>query len=543
MARLARNFPTPLVFDRQQQEVTVGPGLTFREKPGREQDNCMADTDATSAEAGSHQAGSQRRRMSLGRLFLWGLWGIAGLVLLVAAFYGEEDFRHLRAWEEYKKSSGLGERPLDWKAGLPQPVPELENFAATPLLKAVGMKGHRYPEIANRLSSVPAGGFLSDAFAGKPADFDGFVGELAARGTVSQDPQSNTAQLALQGFQPVAADLAELRQASLRRYAQFPVQGEDPMTLGVPNFIVARALSQMLCLRADAFLATGQSEEALLDLKTVFRLSDALESSPTLVAAMIRVALHGILLGPFRDGVVQGKWSNQQLAELQALFQKANLLAGVSVSMEAGERAAMHHLVLKRPDKLLEMFAIPDSHARNVKEFLSAKLRDWVIRLAPRGWYYRALMDYDQPVAEFRVAIDPSARRVDLDRIRRAMNRAQMHINQGGPFALLLGVALPNLDRACAVTARTQTMLHLAAVVCALERCKLETDAYPESLNDLAPKYLSKVPHDVLTGAAFVYHRVDDRGYRLSAIAPVVGKPGAAPTGQLRSKSELAWVN
>lgn len=489
------------------------------------------------------EAKSNRQRMSLAARIVWGLSGVG---LLLFLFYAEENSRHTDAWQAYRKSVGLDRHKLDWKAALPKPVPDEENFAATPLLKAIGMRGHGQPEIARRFTSVsagavPAGGFLADAFAAKPADLQGFVNELIARGTVSQKTNANLAQLALQGFQPIATDLAELRQASLRRYAQFPVQGDDPISLRVPDFVVVRALCHILCLRADAFLAAAQPEEALKDLQVVFRLSDALEPSLTLVSAMIRVALNGMVLGPFRDGVVQGSWSSQQLTELQKRFENVNLLAAVAASLDSGERAGIHYLVEKRPEKLLESIGANEGHA-SLGEFLAARLKLSAIRSVPQSWYHRALMNYDQPMAECVAAFNPREGLVDLDRIQRTMARAQATMNRGGPFTLLMQVALPNLSHAHANAARTQTMFHLAVVVCALERFKLETGSYPASLDGLTPKYLTKIPHDVLKGRSLAYRLPDNGRYRLSSKAPAIPTAGTANTTH-QPECELAWPN
>ena len=58
-------------------------------------------------------------------------------------------------------------------------------------------------------------------------------------------------------------------------------------------------------------------------------------------------------------------------------------------------------------------------------------------------------------------------------------------------------------------------------VICslALQAYYLDHDAWPESLADLTPEYLSEVPKDPFTGQPIVYH-CDGPGYRLYCLPP-----------------------
>src|ERR1051325_2725247 len=59
-------------------------------------------------------------------------FGLACCATLAALFYAEEDWRGTRAWHQYRRKSEADGAQLDLAAFVPQPVPDEQNFAATP---------------------------------------------------------------------------------------------------------------------------------------------------------------------------------------------------------------------------------------------------------------------------------------------------------------------------------------------------------------------------------------------------------------------------
>ena len=62
---------------------------------------------------------------------------VAALVTLVALFYAEEDWRGGRAWDKHRRALEAQGEKFDSSSLAPPPVPDEQNLAMTPLLKAI----------------------------------------------------------------------------------------------------------------------------------------------------------------------------------------------------------------------------------------------------------------------------------------------------------------------------------------------------------------------------------------------------------------------
>jgi hypothetical protein len=100
----------------------------------------------------------------------------------------------------------------------------------------------------------------------------------------------------------------------------------------------------------------------------------------------------------------------------------------------------------------------------------------------------------------------------------------------------------PAISKAAARFALTQTTLDQAALACALERYRLAHGEYPESLAALKPQFVREIPHDIITGEALHYSRIENNKFVLYSVgwnekddqgasAPATGGNAARKTG------------
>src|SRR5437870_2192920 len=76
-----------------------------------------------------------------GRLLSWRmirrcLFVLICLLTLLALYYAEENWRGQRAWKSYRQELEADGGQLDYRAFIPKPVPEEQNFAATPFVRS-----------------------------------------------------------------------------------------------------------------------------------------------------------------------------------------------------------------------------------------------------------------------------------------------------------------------------------------------------------------------------------------------------------------------
>jgi hypothetical protein len=120
------------------------------------------------------------------------------------------------------------------------------------------------------------------------------------------------------------------------------------------------------------------------------------------------------------------------------------------------------------------------------------------------------------------------------------MNELTAELNSWSPYRLLARIAVPNTGKAFQTMARNQNYVHMATVVCALERHRRANGAYPETLAALSPKYLLKLPHDVTTGQPLKYRRTGDGQFLLYSIG-WNGKDDGGVTSTNRLEGDWVW--
>jgi hypothetical protein len=62
------------------------------------------------------------------------LYGLAGLALVLALFYAEEDWRGKRDWEQFKRAAEAKGERFDLSSFMPPAVPDDQNFVFSPLV-------------------------------------------------------------------------------------------------------------------------------------------------------------------------------------------------------------------------------------------------------------------------------------------------------------------------------------------------------------------------------------------------------------------------
>ncbi len=489
------------------------------------------------------------------------LYAILALLTLIALFYAEENFRGARAWENYRKDAEARGVTLDYAAYVPPPVPDAENGANTPFIQSwfIRPKGddtnawaelrrqdtNRWPTTHGLASGkitikrrTTGGGsqddrFLTDltawqqAFARlkEPKDKDAKPIVRNSHGTDLDAPEQAKAAVAvleeLKAYEPA---IAELRAMSTRTKIRYPVlyDPDQPFSTRLPHLGKLKGIVQTLSLQACAELAAGQTERAFQDVRLMLWLEDSLSDGPTLIDLLVRIACQQIATQPIWEGLARHQWSEEQLKKFQERLLRVNYAQSVHRAMN-GERAnALTFIQWARKqknlgDSITSVFGSEDGSPVTAANQTAANVAG---RFVPRGWFYFEMANFGTLMDGYFKNVWDSDSKVfvpqsDIESDRRLLELFgrdwELGILHHRWFARLM---VPALGRTAWKSARAQSTAHQAALACALERFYLAEGKYPAALAELVPKYLAKVPHEVVSPEPMRY-RAEAGGYVL----------------------------
>jgi hypothetical protein len=490
------------------------------------------------------------------------------LIGLVGLFYFEENWRGPRAWEKYKKErEAQGER-FEASAFVPPVVPPSENFAMTPLLAPLfgfipgtqkwrSINAFAYangfaPEYDRAAKAVKASkstrsnSWLTteiDLLAWRAAYLQTTnrinqpsAARQDARPTDLAASRKEAAEAVLANLAECSDVLEELQESSKRKYSRFNLRydNDDPAAILLPHLAVLKHICQILQLRATAELAVGKRAEAFSDISLMFRVAEASRNEPILISQLVRLPMLYMALEPIADGF--GQWSEPELKTFQEQLQRLDFCTDMKRSLDA-ERVlfggGIIEFLRREPDKF---------------EALSGdgKFPGAVWSAVPNGWFDFEKVNYSRFFDELVMPsidvanrrITPSACKEAEGRIMGILGKSQARLFlQHRAFCSLL---IPGTLTLARKTAFGQTAADTAGIACAVERFKLVKGKLPESLEELVPQFMEKLPHDIITGQSLKYKRTDDGRYAVYSVGWNEIDDGGV-TGLRKGESDV-WV-
>lgn len=460
---------------------------------------------------------------SLWRLARWGLAAVVTGITLIALFYAVEDWRGRAAWARCKRElEAKGER-LDWAAYVPKRVPDDQNFARTPLLDALAYKSRQDKTVLapfERLKPYSFPNHMGDLTTGTRTDLAACQrGIQDAEGLDAAAPPGDAAADVLSVLNKLEPAWQELRTASRRPYAQFWNDTHWPWDATVPNLVALRLIVQLLSVRASAELALNRVDDAFADVVVIHKIAEAVHGEPFLVAAMVRIAiLNGPAMQPVWEGIITGKWTDAQLPDLQKRYANFDFPADFQYSMRGGERAVLNDLVERKPQELERIF-FDSNGSKNKPRSAKELLQKCALRLSPSGWRFQNQAYYNRVIQDYGLTgYDPQRQQIFPRAIDQSIKRFESELRERVLFGKLAGIAVPNFFKALQKSARAQTQINQLVLACALERYRRAEGHYPGTLADLAPRFIERIPHDLIGGEPLKYQRSESGDFTLYSI-------------------------
>ncbi|HEV7924046.1 MAG TPA: hypothetical protein VGR14_01740 [Verrucomicrobiae bacterium] len=523
-------------------------------------------------------APSISERSTLLRFFRWlfsarGMWRVlivlAWTVTIIALWYGEENWRGRRAWNQYREATEARGESLNFADYIPKSVPDEQNFAETPFLRSLILRngvnpltndiftlatdhvaetnllkdrGHRHftDLVAWQLASAA----LQHGKLEREQEFETDQTDLAARAAA--------APAILEGMKPDQETFEELRAGSAREYSRYAVKYdlENPWGILLPHLAGIKGVCLRLHLQTCAELAANKSDQALADEKLMLALADSIKPEPFLISLLVRASCVEIAIQPVWEGLAEHRWTDAQLQELQARFLSYNFLADLRPPLK-DERACGVQAVDALQKKGLG-FIDNFTNQRQDQWGLEKPAFDVLRNVMPSGWFYREKLNFCTLFdAQTQGILDPVAKTTSPSKVASNGEELSSQLYDGHGASVVRGLLrhrlvaallLPALQNITFKAAMAQTTTDQAAVACALERFRLAHGQFPDQLDALTPQYMSRLPNDVITGQPYKYRRTDDGQFVLYSVGWNEKDDGGVPGKTLFDQREGDWV-
>jgi hypothetical protein len=506
----------------------------------------------------------------LRRLFAWLLARrflvLGAFITLIALVYAVENWRGRRAWQDFKRErEAKGER-FELAAYVPPPVPADQNFFETPLwedLHFVGTNGSVAWQDPDREGKIVFSIYGPDGnkapgtvgwMKGLHVDLAAWQGfyrgnsnsppevapvagsDAAAREafrrrygleTKAPNPPTNYFPVAKEAQTPAADVLLALSRFETNRQlliasidrpqARFWVNYDAGYAMLLPHLSRVKGTVQFLSLHANAALKSGDTAMALQDVTLALRLQDNVRQEPALISHLVRIAVLQIALQPVWEGLSDHQWSAADLSKIENELTKLDFLADYQSAMR-GERACnlwgVDYMRKAGFDGWAEL-ADPNTSAGGTG--VGQCLARAMCKLIPSGWYDQNKLSISRNHDRYILpSVDRETRIVSPAVAQQAQSAlASQGIRIYDVFSRML---MPAVAGAVSKFARAQTSVDLALVACALERYRIANGQFPDTLPALVPKFMSKLPHDVINGEPLKYHRTADGRFVLYSV-------------------------
>jgi hypothetical protein len=319
-----------------------------------------------------------------------------------------------------------------------------------------------------------------------------------------------------------AALLAARGLAQLRG-GRYPACSAGDLVLGkTSTFENPRRVA--LLLKLDALVAAHDQKQdaALAASRGQLITGRAVGDDPMIIAQLVRMACRTMAWTSIARTLAQGVASEAALQEAQTLLEEEEAQPLLLYALR-GERASGHeHMKWMEGADIQQAPGVPP----NTNSFLG--------RLSLRlsgGWLlgnHATLLDLMNEAVEIaKLPAETQRQRYrELDERVKTMTASRME------FTTLL---LPAVLKVAEASLRSRAELRCAAVALAAERYRLAHGSWPESLEQLTPRFLAKVPLDPFDGKPLRYRRLAD-----GVVVYSVGLDGKDNGGQVDRKRTAA---
>ncbi len=393
-----------------------------------------------------------------------------------------------------------------WKRELRQRIAALV-AAGYPVTPAELDASYAWPESGENGADlvIGASSFFVDLPQEDARELLEIIGWSNRRGVRAIHP--DTRELLLQHVQANAKARERLYRCATVEQSRYPIDLSQGMTTLVPWVSDARKCGLLLCYEAITHAEREDSEGAICAIEAAFDVTRTLRNEPVCISQMVYLSMARYCAMTIERVACRCHLSAEQLNRLDRCVSRIDVSAAVRSGMVSDQCLN------------LELFVSPGTiDAASFNEFPTEAVVDLYAALglaAREGVVYLDLMAQCLAAAQ-----QPTSERCQAAAAikRRYSELAKSHL-------LLRNAAIPWYLLKAEV--RSLACVRCAKAALAVERYRLGRGRLPETLGELAPEYLDRVPEDPYDGESLRYTKLE-RGF----VVYSVGEDGVDEGGK-----------
>ncbi len=279
------------------------------------------------------------------------------------------------------------------------------------------------------------------------------------------------------------------------------LEAVDGVTFRMPyaSLSIAQSVSSAMALRTSVAVARGDHETALRSLEIGARLREAIVNDGNLIGGLVAVTAFSVQMGP----IVEFLWDDSLQRDAAKLQRLEFILEGWDL-----HKILAHSIRSELVFMSEGMQQIPRLSGDTLREY---GLGSWSV-LVPPGWW-QANAAYGADLTD-RTLLDAcrSGRYADVRTAATLMAAELDSLNRMEQiFKALAVMSLGSYERIINRFSYLEALRRQAIIMCALYRYRIDYGgAFPETLDELVPNYLSSVPADPIDGAPMRYTLATD---------------------------------
>ena len=433
------------------------------------------------------------------------------------------DWRAEVRWQRYCTEARARGVKLTLAEFTPPEIPDAENFAALPMLRAAFTIGAPAPfKLPHANGSAQP--FYNYA-KGERIDFKPWAKFFLDAGFIPRatDSPPRDVLLALEHYAPQFQEWSEWR---TRPHCQFPVHLDASGFVRSPNYDTFVSAWQIFTLRMRAHLAVGDSPAALADFEDALQAYRAYESAPGLVSAALRMGVLAMVFSQLGESLAEPAWAETELRQIQADLATVNVWQDYRQGFSS-ERVLDNSLF----DRLAQS---PAERRRLSATMLGPSAASWqntAYALIPSRVFRDNQLRQNQYLDEQLAKVSTDGLHFDPDRevpsdpgkLNGYLDDYYFHLCK------LFAEVIPIMaDQNISI----QTHLDQTRLAVALERFRLVHGAFPERLAELVPDFIAAVPVDTYSRQPMIYRRREGASFFLYG----VGKNRTDDGGDINAK-------